>query len=373
MAPVERRPTWAEIDLAAIVHNYRLLESLARESRASLPLLPVVKADAYGHGAVPVARALAAEGASMFGVAIVEEAVALRDAGIGQDIVVLEGAWPGQEPAVWRHRLLPAVYSPDGIRRLQLASDGSSPLPVHLKIDTGMARLGARWDSLDKLVAALREAPALRVAGIFSHFASADEDDPAFTLEQIRRFETALETLESAGIRAGCLHLANSAGLLHVPQARRYGARPGIALYGYPPIPERCDLPLRPALTLKSRIGHVHELRPGESAGYNRRFTAGRVTRAGTVPAGYADGVRRGLTGRARVSIGGRQVPVLGTISMDMLAVDLTDVPAAVEGDELILMGPEPGITAEEWAAALGTISYEVLCGISPRVPRLYS
>ena len=236
-----------------------------------------------------------------------------------------------------------------------------------------MARLGVRWDSMGPVLRSLAGSPELRVAGTFTHFASADESDPAHTLEQISRFESALAQMRGAGIDPAEVHLSNSAGLLCFPGTRCCSARPGIALYGYPPAPDRCPLQLRPALTLKSRVGRIHRLNTGESIGYNGRFVAQRPTVAATLPIGYADGYRRGLTGKGRVLIRGCLVPVLGTISMDMIVIDITNVPEAVEGDEVVLLGPHDSLTAEDWAGDLGTISYEVLCGLSNRVPRTYS
>jgi alanine racemase len=238
-----------------------------------------------------------------------------------------------------------------------------------------MARLGAPWDALEPIARELGRARRVRLAATFSHLACAEEADGAFTREQARRFETAVAALREHGIDPGELHLANSGGLLHHPELRRFGARPGIALYGYPPAPERTTLALRPALRLCSEIGRLADLAPGASVGYNRRFVAAAPTRAATVPIGYADGYRRGLTGRAEVIVRDRRAPLLGAVSMDMVVVDVTAIRQAAVGDEVVLLGSTPScrVDAADLAAAAGTIPYEILCGISARVPRRYT
>ncbi|PYV09972.1 MAG: alanine racemase, partial [Acidobacteria bacterium] len=331
------RPTWAEVDLGAIADNYGALGSLLGPGAR---LIPVVKADAYGHGAVEVARALAAAGASIFAVALVEEAAVLREAGTSGEILVLQGAWPGQEGEVVRRRLTLALGSAEAVARLERAcTEAGSEIPVHLKIDTGMTRLGAPHDALGPALDALAAARRARLAGTFTHFACAEEEDRAFTLAQLRRFEAAVAAVRGRGLDPGELHLANSAGLLHHPELRRFSARPGIALYGYAPAPERAPLALRPALQLKTRIGRIVEAPAGASIGYNRRFVAQRTTRAATLGIGYADGYRRALAGHARAIVRGAWAPVLGAVSMDLIVVDVTDIPEAREGDEAVLLG----------------------------------
>ena len=390
------RPTWAEIDLAALTHNYRALNGLLaqagpdcdpahisqssivnRQSSMAPPrLIPVIKANAYGHGAVPVARALSAAGATAFAVARVEEGVELREAGIAREILVLEGAWPGQESEVVRHGLTATVYSAEGVRRLAREARGApGPVRSHIKVDTGMSRLGVAWDAMDELLQALDDASSLQVTGVFSHLACAEDEDTAYTREQIRRFRHALDRIGRSGLNTGEIHFANSGGLLYCPQLRACSARPGIALYGYPPAPKRSPVDLKPVLTLKSRVGHIHTIRAGESVGYNRRFIARQDTRAATLPAGYADGYSRGLTGSGRVLVGGRWTPVLGAVSMDMIVIDITGLPEVREEDEAVLLGStsECRMDAAVWATFLNTIPYEVLCGISARVPRIYT
>lgn len=374
------RPTWAEVDLGAVIQNYRLLSSLLKETRspsgAHHPrIIPVVKADAYGHGAAPVARVLSAAGADLLAVGLVEEGVALRRAGIAGKILVLEGAWPGQENDALRNSLTLAVFDPEGVRRLNLAARLlTASVSIHIKIDTGMARLGVPWDSMEPFLEALKKAGRLHLEGTFSHLATAEEDDSSYVLEQLRRFEAVLDCLRRAGLDPGEIHLGNSAGVLHHKQLRQWSARPGIALYGYPPAPSRSPLLLRQALTLKTRIARIRRLEAGESVGYNRRFICSRPSRIGTLPIGYADGYPFGLKGKGRVIIKDQWVNVAGAISMDMIAADLTDMPDVEAGEEVVLLGATANcrMDAADWADRLGTIPYEVLCGIQQRVPRVY-
>jgi alanine racemase len=387
---IVRRPTWAEIDLRALVENYRALCTLLESPRVSAAkntpirnsqsairnrLIPVIKADAYGHGAVPVARALLGAGAQILAVAMVEEGIALRNAGIAAEILVLGGAWPGQESETIRCRLTPAIHSSEGVARLERAArEADAPVRVHLKLDTGMSRLGVPWDRVDSILEALAKSARVVLAGTFSHLACAEEEDRSFTQEQIRRFHHVVARLQARGLDPGELHLANSAGLLFHPELRAQSARPGIALYGYAPAPARCPIALQPSLSLKSAVCQIHTLARGTSVGYNRLFVASRATRAAILPIGYADGYRRSLTGKANAIIGDRMVPVLGSVNMDMIVIDVTDVPEVRVGDEVILLGSNAGggVDATAWAELLGTNAYEVLCGIGPRVPRIY-
>jgi alanine racemase len=376
------RPTWAEIDLQALVHNFNALSSLltshlpVRSAPGFTPrIIPVIKADAYGHGAAQVARALAAAGATMFAIAQVEEGVALRKAGISQAVLVLDGSWPGQEKELLHHKLIPAISSLDSLMRIESAvQSDSSPVPVHIQVDTGMARAGIPWDNTGAFLKALSQARHIQLAGTFSHFCSAEEEDLSCTYEQLRRFEHVLSQMRHQGLNAGEIHFANSAGLMYCAETRQWSGRPGIALYGYSPSPQRSSLALRPVLTLKSRVGDVRTIQPGESVGYNRKFVASRVTRLANVPIGYADGYCRALSGRSRVIIHDRWADVLGTISMDMIVIDLSDLPEVCEREEVIILGSSANcrMDAHIWAELLGTIPYEVLCALGPRIPRIY-
>ncbi len=364
------RPTWAEVDLGALIDNYRKLRALTNSR-----IIPVVKADAYGHGAVPVARALASEGVTAFAVAIVEEALELRRAGIEQDILVLQGAWPGQEEDAILNRLSLAVFSPESVSRLESAARKvSEPARVHIKIDTGMNRLGVPWDSMEPFAASLCHSGEVSIVGTFSHFASSEEEDPAFTSEQIRRFHRAVESLRLAGLSPGEIHLSNSGGVLYHESTRGYGVRPGIALYGYPPAPERSPLVLKPVLTLKTRVARIHVIPAGESVGYNRTFTATRTTSVATLPIGYAGGYRRDLSSKGKAIVRDSWAPVLGLVSMDLTAIDVTGIPDVSVGEEVILLGSSRSckMDAATWADLLGTIPYEILTGLGSRIPRIY-
>ena len=375
--------TWVEVDLEALTENYRALTSLLAPpglEKSHFPagnprVIPVVKANAYGHGMIPVAHALAAAGATMLAVFFVDEGVKLREAGISQDILVLGTSWRGQETAAIQNRLILTVDRLECIRSLEIAAKSlSAPIPVHVKVDTGMARLGVRWNSMESMLKALGSTKGICLKGVFSHLSSAEENDSAFTLEQIRRFEHSLSAIRESGLECGEIHFANSAGLLYFDALQHWSARTGIALYGYHPDPGRSPVKLRPALSLKSRIGPIRSLEAGEPVGYNRRFQASRRMQLATLCIGYADGFNRGLSNRGCVIIQDKLAPVVGTVSMDMIAVDLTDLPEAKEGDEVIVLGSSAHcrVTADDWAAILQTIPYEILCAISKRIPRIY-
>jgi alanine racemase len=369
------RPTWVEIDLGAVRANVAELVRLV----APAVVLAVVKADAYGHGAVPVARAALAAGAHSLGVALVEEGVQLRAAGIDAPILVLSEPPRDAAAAVVAHRLTPVVYTAVGIDALAKAvvdADApQGPLPVHLKVDTGMHRVGvlpAAAVELARRVDAHRE---LELEGVLTHFAVADEPDDPYTGEQLVRFAEVLDQLRAAGFRPAMVHAANSAGLLAFPESRFTMVRPGIAMYGVAPAPRLAHkMPLRPALAFKARVSHVKELAAGDRLSYGLRYRLGRAARIATVPVGYADGVPRNLAAvGGEVLVHGKRRPIAGTITMDQLVVDVGDDPVAVD-DEVVLLGRqgEEQVTAEEWGERLGTIGYEIVCGIGPRVPRVY-
>lgn len=370
------RQTWAEVDLAALAGNYNALQSLLSRGVPDNPrIIPVVKANAYGHGMIPVARRLAEAGATMFAVGMVEEAVALRQSGIAQDILTLGTVWQGQEATALQHRITLACDHPAGIASLEaVAESRGETASVHIKVDTGMGRLGAQWDSLDPLLKAIKSAAHIRVTGTFSHLSSAEEEDRSYTQEQIRRFECALARIREFGLDPGEIHFANSGGILYHERLRGWSARTGIALYGYPPDPQRTPVRLSPILQLKTRIAAIHMLKEGEALGYSRRFRAARPTRVAILPIGYADGFNRRFSRYGKVIIRGRFADVIGAVSMDMITIDLTDMPEIPAGEEVILIGSTGGarMTAEDWAERLQTIPYEVLCALALRIPRIY-
>jgi alanine racemase len=368
------RAAWVEIDLDAVRDNITALRAIAEPAE----ILAVVKADGYGHGAVPVARAALEAGATWLGVALVEEGVALREAGIDAPILVLSEPAPDAAAAVVEHRLTPVVYTPGGIDTLAKAvvdAGTDVPLAVHLKVDTGMHRVGVAPDEAVLLATRVGARTELVLGGVCTHFAVADEPDDPYTAEQLARFHAVLGDLDAAGMRPPLVHAANSAGLLAFPAARFDLARVGIAIYGIPPAPELADrAELRPALSLKAQISHVKHLEAGARLSYGLRYELAHAGWIATVPIGYADGVPRNLAEvGGEVIVGGRRRPVAGTVTMDQLMVDLGNDEAAV-GDEVVLIGRQGDaeVTAQEWAERLGTIAYEIVCGIGPRVPRRY-
>ncbi|HXF57007.1 MAG TPA: alanine racemase [Actinomycetota bacterium] len=358
----------AVVDLDAVRHNVRLL----RPERAEL--MAVVKADGYGHGAVPVARAALEAGASWLGVALVEEAVALREAGIRAPVLLLSECSPGAEREAVEAGLTPTLYTAEGLRRLGAAARAAGrPVAVHVKLDTGMHRVGLPPEEAVAFCARVKEA-GLELEGLWTHFALADEPEDPFTAEQLKRFLEAADRVASALGRPRYLHAANSAAVLAHPEAHLDLVRVGIAMYGLPPGPAlagRADL--RPAMSLRTRVAMVKRVAAGEGISYGLRYRLARESTIATLPVGYADGYSRLLSSRGQVLIRGRRYPVAGTVCMDQVMVDCGDDPVE-PGDEAVLFGRqgEEQVTADEVAGWMGTISYEVLCGVSARVPRRY-
>lgn len=354
------RPTRAEIDLTAIRHNVVELSRLVRPAE----LCTVVKADGYGHGDVPVAEAALEAGAGRLAVALVEEGVRLREAGIASPILVLSEPSSNDVAELVHWRLTPSAYRVEFLKALAAAAD--EPLEVHLKIDTGMHRVGAPADRLPALLEAL--AGPLGLGGVWTHFAVADED-PEYTAVQIDRFREAV-----AGVGAP-FHLANTAGAVLFPSARADMVRLGLGIYGLHPCPEtRPVVSLRPAMRILSEVVYVQRLPAGSRPSYGRRRAIDKESTIATVPIGYADGVPRRLSSTGgEVLIGGRRFPLAGTVTMDQIVVDVGDDPVSV-GDPVVLIGRQGDeeIGADEWAERIGTISYEIVCDIGPRVPRRY-
>jgi alanine racemase len=353
------RPTYVEVDLGAISHNVSGFRRLIEPSK----VCAVIKADAYGHGDVPVAETAIEAGASWLAVALLEEGIRLREAGIEAPILLLSEPGLDSVSDVAKWRLTPSAYSPDFVDAL---ADSGHRLGVHLKVDTGMHRVGAPPHLLPELVAKLRRSGNLELEALWTHFAVADED-PVFTEQQIEAFNRALFDIEVA-----MTHMANTAGAVLFPHARADMCRIGIGTYGLHP----CDatrglVDLRPAMRLVSQVTHLQRLESGARPSYGRvRELVGERTVA-TVPVGYADGFDRERTGD--VLIGGRRHPLAGRVTMDQIVVDVDDDDIS-PGDEVVLMGSQGGeeITADEWAAEMGTISYEVLSRVGPRMPRRY-
>ncbi len=360
------RWAWAEVDLAAIRHNVEVL----RQAAAPAAVWAVVKADGYGHGALPVARTALDAGCAGLCVALTSEGVELRKAGVYAPILLLSEQPAGHARTIVRHRLTPTVATVDGIEAL--AAQRIRELDVHLKIDTGMHRVGAAPPDVARLVEVIgAHQPWIRLAGVFTHLAVADEPGDPYTAQQLERLDEVLAALRPVPMT----HAANSAGALAHPSSRRSFVRAGIALYGLSPghgVDHLCR-DLRPAMALKARVSFVKRLAAGERISYGLRHTFSADTNVATLPIGYADGVRRGLSDGGSVLIGGRRRPIVGVVTMDQLMVDCGD-DLVRTGDEAVLIGAQGGerITADEWADTLGTIGYEVVCGVSGRVPRRY-
>lgn len=365
------RPTWAEIDLQALSANLRAI----RARVGTRPILAVVKANAYGHGAPMVARSLEKEGVESLGVALPEEGIELRRAGVAVPILILGGFTPEQAEAVLLHRLVPAVYRKDQVEALsRAASRRGVEATVHLKVDSGMGRLGVPPEDVPAFASVLAGADSIRVTGAFSHLAVADDPADPFTRRQMDLFSESVEAARERGLRPAEIHLANSAAILDHPPAWLSLVRPGLVLYGYPPSAKVTPLEVTPVLSLKTRIIYVKEVPAGTSLGYGRTFVAARPMRIASLALGYDDGLPRLASNRGHVLVRGRPAPIVGRISMDLTTVDVTGVPGAALGDEVTVIGRsgEERIGADRMAAWAETIPWEVLCGIGSRVPRLF-
>jgi alanine racemase len=340
-------------------------------------VLAVVKADAYGHGAVPVSKLLLELGADTLGVALVEEGRELRAAGIVAPILVMGALFPGQAEAIASLGLTPVVYSLPVAQALSLAAvkTGRS-IPVHVKIDTGMGRVGVAAETGVSFICELKSLQGIEVQGLMTHFADADLGDKRFSSEQMNRFESLLVALQQSGISIPLRHAANSAAVLDYGRAHFTMVRPGIMLYGYNPLADSGDgsIGLKPVLSLATRIVFLKKMPSGVPISYGRTFVTRRPSLIATIPIGYADGYSRGLSNRGEALVRGVRVPVAGRVCMDMCMLDVTDVPGVSERDDVVLIGAQgrEEISADDIAELTGTISYEVLCGVSRRVPRVY-
>jgi alanine racemase len=368
------RPAWAEVDLGAIATNVRRLAAEV----APADVMAVVKADGYGHGAVPVARAALGAGASWLGVALVEEALELRAAGISAPLLVLQEPHHDAADACARHGIAVTVATPQGVSAFAAAGRRAGrAVAAHLKVDTGMHRVGCEPAAVPELARALVEAEGIEAEGLLTHFAVADDpEQEATTKAQLSAYHAALKAAEDAGLSPRLRHVANSAGATLRDDARFDLVRLGIAIYGLSPDPrwsEHTRARLRPAMSVRAAVSAVRTVEAGAKVSYAHAWTAPRRTRIATLPIGYADGVRRGLSGRLRAVIGGISYQQVGRITMDQLMLDVGD--GAVEvGSVAILLGDpahgEPG--ASDWAAELDTIDYEITCGLGTRLPRVY-
>jgi alanine racemase len=365
------RPVWAEINLDAVSENVRRLKRWVGPGCA---VMAVVKADAYGLGAAPIAEAARTGGATWLGVACVDEGVALREAGVPGPILVLGPVAPAEVSKVIAERLTITLNTREVALALSaLALQCRVQVAVHLKVDTGLGRYGRRPDELLGLAEMVAGLPNLRIEGLYTHFA--DVDDLAYTNRQLDVFTATRRRLEEHGLRPPILHAAASDATLQLPESHFDLVRVGIMLSGHYPSPGgRHSVVLEPALTVRARLARVHPIGPGATVGYGRTYQAPGPRTIALVPMGYADGYHRVLSGRAQVLVGGRRCPVVGRISMDQLTVDVSAVPGVREGDPVVLIGRQGGeqITLDELAAAAGTISYELLSHLAPRLPRVY-
>ncbi len=374
-----RERTWAEVDLDAIRHNYR---EIRRALRPGVQLCCVVKANAYGHGAHRLAPLYEQLGADWFAVSNIDEAIQLRRFGVTRPVLILGYTPADCAPLLAQHDLSQCVYSADyGEGLSACAVQAGVTVKIHIKLDTGMGRLGfccgtaAPEESIETACAVCR-LPGLQPEGVFTHFATADEgaDGEAFARQQYAQFTAAVERMQQQGIHFVLRHCANSAALSEYPDWQMDMVRAGIVLYGLQPSEQlRCPLALRPAMWLKSVISHVKRVSPGTKISYGGTYTAQRDMTVATVPIGYADGFWRsnGDAG-TQLTVAGHRVPILGRVCMDQLVVDVTDIPGVSIGDEVLVFGDTPALTAAQLAALNDTIAYEVICGVGERVPRFY-
>jgi alanine racemase len=376
------RPVWAEISLQAILHNLR---AIRKQVGASRKILAVVKSNAYGLGAVPVAKALQKAGTEWFGVTCANEGVELREAGIRKRILILTGFWPGEEQRLIQNNLTPTVTRVDDLDHLERsakAAGGKSRLRFHLKINTGMNRLGIAADEVECFARKLAGCKHIELEGTFTHFASAEDFTAQQTNEQEKVFLACLERLRALGISPGIVHMANSGAICARPSTWADMARPGAILYGYyqsfdPPQKKQevmGQVALQPCLSLRARIISLRNVPVGEGVGYAARFVTKRPSRIAVINAGYADGVVRALTNRGWALVRGKRVPLVGTISMDLTTLDLTDVPEAVLGDVVTIYGKDgdAAIEVSEVAHEIGTVTSDLLCALGRRVPKFY-
>jgi alanine racemase len=369
------RPTWAAISLDALRHNYLALKNHLNHGAQ---LMAVVKADAYGHGAIECSRELESIGADWFGVGLVEEGIELRKGGIARPIFCLGGFWTGQAGDVIEFDLTPAVFRLDAAEELDAkAREAGRTIRFHLKVDTGMGRLGVLLSDLPDFLRVLKRFDRIKLDGLFSHFAAADGEEADYTESQIGHFNEAIGIMRGLGFDPSWQHLANSAGIHAYPKAHGNLARAGAALYGlardvFAPRPE--PFSLRAVMSLHSRISMLKSVPAGTPLGYGRSFRTIRESHIATIPIGYADGLRRDHSNNGRVIVRGCFAPIVGRVSMDFAIIDVTEIPGVALGDEVILIGEATGlrITAEDLAEQIGTISYEIVTGISSRVPRVY-
>ena len=370
------RPTVARVDLDAIRSNLRAISDfLASSTHSPVPkIIAVVKANAYGHGAAEVGPALEQAGAAMLACADIEEGIVLRRAGVRIPILVFGALGISDLHGVFQHYLTPTISTPSAARALQAAAaKHAAILKCHLKIDTGMNRLGFRHDNISRTLPEVAASRNLSIDAVYTHFATADEPESAAFNQQRERFEGAWRKLNDIGIGSRLRHAANSAAILRDERVWYDFVRPGLLLYGIVPPPLAATLALRPALSLQSHIVHVKGLRPGEGTGYGLHSVAETPRTIAVVPAGYADGLDRRLAGRGHMLVRGRRAPIVGSVCMDMTMIDVTGTEVA-PGDEVVIIGQQgtESLDVREIALSIGTIPYELLCRVGARIERVY-
>lgn len=383
LSRVATRPTWAEVSLTKLRQNFRTVQ---KHVGAGVTVCAVVKADAYGHGAVECSRALESEGARWLGVTSLDEAIPLRDAGIQSDILLMTGFWRGEESEIVRLRLTPTVWEPWHIETLEKAAGAMDVArqPVHVKVDTGMGRLGIALDEFPVVLTALRQTKHLVLQGLSTHLASSEIMDAPSVADQERKFEEALRMVRGAGLEPAFVHVANTGAVISRRSTWQSMVRPGVALYGYYLPFQRAGrevsggtlrLPVKPVLTWKTRILSMRNFAANQALGYGGTYVTKAPTQVGVLPVGYADGYNRQLSNRGRVIVRDHYAPIVGRISMDLTLVDVTGIPGTSVGDEVILLGSGDGLSVDalEHAELAGSTPYEILCNISKRVPRRYS
>lgn len=372
---MQRERAWVEVNLSAIAHNVRQIRRFLSNNTA---LMAVVKADAYGHGATTVAQTVLKSGASWLGVATIPEGIELREAGIDAPVLVLGATYTSEQIRAIAHwQLQPTLCTPKQAlvfseTMAELAA--RHPLSVHLKLDTGMSRLGTPWQQAAEFVQLVHRLPHLKIASVYSHLATADDPNTTVMRQQHQRFESAIQQVRSTGITPPRLHLANSAGTLASSSLHYDLVRVGLAIYGLYPAPHfREVLDLRPALQVRARVTQVKTLQPGTGVSYGHQFVADRALPMAVVGIGYADGVPRNLSNKIRVLVRGQQVPQIGAITMDQLMLDVSQISDLQAGEVVTLLGQDGNqcISADDWADILGTISWEILCGFKHRLPRI--
>jgi alanine racemase len=368
-----KRPTWVTVNLDSLESNYW---SVRKALDSHVKIMAVVKANAYGHGAVPVAQRLEKCGADYLAVAILEEAIELRRKQIRLPILLLSGFWPGQEEEIIRQSLTPAVFNERMVEHLVRAAKClKKEVKFHIKIDTGMTRLGVDWEEATRVVEGCSPEEWASCEGIYTHLSSAEIADDPFSRLQIERFRNIIRSLCRDNFAFLWRHVANSAGILNFPESWCNGVRPGLLLYGINPLTTPPRLPVESILTFKTRIMQLKRVKKGTSVGYGGDYTVSQESVIATLPVGYADGFNRLLSNRGSVLTHGQRAPIVGRISMDLTLVDVTAIKDVRVGDEVVLIGKQglQEITAKEIAGLTRTIPYEVLCGISQRVPRFYA